>query len=77
MILFKGEPLFCSMGLHTKPKNVHGLIPPIFCTKCNKILEPKLRTDLRFKINVILVSVLLIGIMTVFIIGLLEGFWRL
>jgi hypothetical protein len=76
MKLFKGDPLLCRLGLHTKPKNVHGLIPPIFCTKCDKVLEPNLRTDIRFKINIILVSVVLIVIGTVFIIGLLEGFWR-
>ena len=72
----KKSPFFCKLGLHTKPNVVSGLFPPVYCTKCEKMLEPRLRTDIRFKINMILFAVIWIAGMTIFLIGLVQGWWR-
>jgi hypothetical protein len=68
------KSFLCCIGLHTKPKSVSGMMPPMICTKCEKVLEPHLRTDIRFKINLILGGVIFIVIMLIIIIGLIKGF---
>jgi hypothetical protein len=65
------KSFLCRLGLHTKPIIKTAATPLVFCLRCNKLLEPHLRTDLRFKINTILLSVgiiLAISILTLLLI---------
>jgi cobalamin biosynthesis protein CobD/CbiB len=53
----------CLLGLHTRPIIIRAIAPVIFCTKCHKMLEPPIRTDLKFKINGIFAAILFILIL--------------